>query len=78
VNQLVATALAEKLAALMTVEHLGRAERGNRGRFLEAMARIPDVEPDRRDRLPAGMRPNRRLRPPAKARRRTRTGKGKK
>lgn len=52
VNQLVTTALAEKLAALMTVEYLERAKRGSRRKFLAAMARVPDVEPARRDRLP--------------------------
>ncbi len=57
VNQLVATALAEKLAALMTVEYLERTNRGNRGRFLAAMARVPGVEPERWDRLPDGMAP---------------------
>ena len=37
VNQLVATALAEKLSALMTVEYLqARAKRGTREKFLAA------------------------------------------
>jgi hypothetical protein len=63
VNQLVTTALAEKLAALMTVEYLGRANRGNREKSLAAMARAPDVEPEVWDRLPAGMAPNQRLQP---------------
>lgn len=68
VNQLVATALAEKLAALMTVEYLERAKRGDRSKFLAAMARVPDLEPEVRDYLPAGMAPNKRLQP-TKARR---------
>ena len=55
VNQLVATALAEKLAALMTVEYLERAKHGSRDRFLAAMAGVPEVEPDECDRLPAGL-----------------------
>jgi len=77
VNQLVATALAEKLAALMTVEYLERAKRGSRQKFLAAMARVPDVEPDVWDRLPAGMAPNKRLQPTT-ARRRPKTRKGNK
>ena len=60
VNQLVTTALAEKLAALMTVEYLERANRGNREKFLAAMARVPDVEPDPWDRLAVAMPPRKR------------------
>jgi len=75
-NQLVATALAEKLAALMTVEDLDRAKRGSRKKFLAAMARVPDVEPEPWDRLPAGMAPKRL--PPTKARRQTKSRKRKK
>lgn len=64
VNQLVTTALAEKLSALMTVEYLeARAKRGSREKFLAAMAKVPDVEPARWDRLPRGMASNRRLQP---------------
>ena len=78
VNQLVATALAEKLSALMTVEYLeARAKRGSRDKFLAAMAKVPDVDPEPWDRLPAGMASNKRLRP-TKARRRPRTRPGKK
>ena len=76
VNQLVATALAEKLAALVTVEYLDRAKRGSRKKFLAAMARVPDVEPEQWDRLPTGMAP-RRLRP-KKARRQANPRKRKK
>lgn len=53
-NQLVATALAEKLSALMTVEYLQtRGTRGRREKFLAAMAEVPDVAPVPWDRLPA-------------------------
>ena len=74
VNQLVATALAEKLSALMTVEYLqARAKRGTREKFLAAMAKVPDVDPEPWDRLPAGMASNKRLQPPkARQRRKTR------
>jgi hypothetical protein len=51
INQLAATALAEKVSALMTVEYLNeRAQRGNRHDFEEALARVPDVAPDARNR----------------------------
>jgi len=64
VNQLVATALAEKLSALMTVEYLQtRAKRGRREKFLAAMAKVPDVAPAPWDRLPAAMASNKRLQP---------------
>src|SRR5574341_680392 len=52
INQLVASALAEKLAALLTADHLeARARRGSRARFLAALTRVPDAEPDPRDRI---------------------------
>jgi hypothetical protein len=52
INQLAATALAEKVSALMTVDYLAaRARRGNREDFARALARIPDVPPDERDML---------------------------
>ncbi|MEX0702136.1 MAG: toxin-antitoxin system HicB family antitoxin [Planctomycetales bacterium] len=63
VNQLVATALAEKLSALMTEEYLEeRAKRGSRKKFLAAMAQVPDVEPEPWDRLPERVRPGGRSR----------------
>lgn len=53
INQLVATALAEKISALMTEEYLEqRAKRGSRARFLKALRQVPDVEPPPYDRLP--------------------------
>ena len=77
VNQLVATALAEKLSALMTVEYLeARAKRGSREKFLAAMAKVPDVDPEPWDRLPVGMASNKRLQP-TKARRSPKTRRGK-
>jgi len=45
INQLITTALAEKMSALMTVEYLeARAARGDRGRFDRAMAKVRDTE----------------------------------
>ena len=45
INQLITTALAEKMSALMTVDYLeGRAARGDRGKFERAMAKVRDAE----------------------------------
>ncbi len=47
INQLVASALGEKMAALMTQDYLEqRAKRGNRAAFEAALAKVKDVEPD--------------------------------
>ena len=52
INQLITLALAEKLSALVTEEYLGqRAKRGDRKKLRRAMAKVADVEPDKRDRL---------------------------
>jgi hypothetical protein len=52
VNQFIATAVAEKVSALMTEDYLGkRAKRGSRDAFRSVLAKVPDVEPDERDRL---------------------------
>ena len=68
INQLVASALAEKMSALLTEEYLeARAKRGSRARFLAALAQVPAIEPEPEDRLPTGA-PHRRLQP-TKARR---------
>lgn len=55
INQLVSSALAEKMSALLTEEYLeARARRGSRVRFDAALARVPAAEPDPADRLPGG------------------------
>ncbi len=52
INQLAASAVAEKISALMTEAYLAqRAERGDRDKFLNALARVPDVAPDSHDAL---------------------------
>lgn len=52
-NQFVATAVAEKMSALLTEDYLEqRARRGSRERYEAALAEVPDVEPEARDRLP--------------------------
>jgi HicB family len=67
INQLISSAVAEKMAALLTEEYLAkRAERGGRARFTAALAKVPDVEPEASDRIEA--RPSRRApQPPAAA-----------
>ena len=44
-----ATACAEHVAAWERLE--SRAKRGDRTKFLEVLAKVPDVEPDDRDRF---------------------------
>lgn len=46
VNQLAATALAEKLAALATEDYLAqRAKRASRSKFKSPLAKVPDAPP---------------------------------
>lgn len=52
INQFISTAVAEKLAALMTVDYLEqRAKRGSREKFLAVLAKVPDVPPEPGDEL---------------------------
>lgn len=47
INQFISTAVAEKLAALMTVEYLEeRARRGSREKFLAVLAKVPEGPPE--------------------------------
>lgn len=51
-DQFIATAVAEKIAALDTQDYLQqRAARGDRQKFEQAMAHVADVEPEEYDRL---------------------------
>ena len=46
INQIVASAAAERVAALMTEQYLEeRARRGSREKFRAVLARVPDVPP---------------------------------
>jgi hypothetical protein len=52
INQLITLALAEKISALTTEDYLKeRAARGDRDKFLAAMAKVADIEPEEDDRL---------------------------
>lgn len=51
-EQFIASALAEKMAAWRTVEYLKeRASRGDQTKFQSAMSKVPDVEPEEADRI---------------------------
>lgn len=52
INQFIATAVAEKMSALMAEDYLAqRAARGRRTKFKRALAKVPRVPADERDRL---------------------------
>jgi hypothetical protein len=52
INQLITTALAEKLSALDTEEYLQeRATSGDRSKFEKALSHVADAVPDECDRL---------------------------
>ena len=52
-EQFIASALAEKLAAWRTLDYLKeRAARGAHTKFQAAMSRVADVEPEEFDRVP--------------------------
>ena len=52
INQFIATALAEKISALMTEDYLSKkAKRGTRTKFERAMKKVSDREPAAFDRL---------------------------
>ncbi len=51
-NQFVTLAIAEKIAALNTLDYMEkRARRGSREKFLAVLEKAPDVEPEEYDRL---------------------------
>lgn len=58
-NQLISSAVGEKLAALMAEDYLARARRGSRKAYEGVLRRVPDVPPEGRDKLSN----NRRTRP---------------
>jgi hypothetical protein len=50
-NQLISSAVGEKLAALMTEDYLARARRGSRKMYEGVLRRVPDVPSEERDKL---------------------------
>ncbi|GAB6160966.1 hypothetical protein JCM12298_01250 [Desulfothermus naphthae] len=52
INQFIASALAEKISALITLDYLKkRAKEASRDKFLDALKEVPDVEPFEYDKL---------------------------
>jgi hypothetical protein len=52
INQLITTALAEKLSALDTEAYLKeRAKLGDQAEFKKALSKVADIEPEEHDRL---------------------------
>ena len=52
INSFIATALAEKLSALLTKEYLEmRAEKSSEEKFQKALSEVPDIEPAQYDKL---------------------------
>lgn len=50
-NQLISSAVGEKLAALMTEDYLSRAGRGSRRGYEAVLRHAPDIAPEERDQL---------------------------
>ena len=71
INQFIATAVAEKAAALLTVKYLeDRARRADPRLFDRILAKVPDVEPLSGDELPSTAgQVNRPLQPTSRAKR---------
>jgi predicted DNA-binding ribbon-helix-helix protein len=62
INQLINSAVAEKMSALMTEEYLNaRAVRGSRRKFATALAKVADVPADAIDQLPAAKKKRRKV-----------------
>jgi hypothetical protein len=54
INQLINSAVGEKMSALWTEQYLAaRAKRGSRKRFIAALSKVPDREPGTDERLPS-------------------------
>ncbi|MEO8379377.1 MAG: toxin-antitoxin system HicB family antitoxin [Acidobacteriota bacterium] len=63
INQLISSAVAEKMSALMTEEYLEMRARGaSRQKFKAVLAKVPDTEPQESDRIPTASRKARRKR----------------
>ena len=78
INQFIATAVAEKASALLTVEYLeARGRRGSRTRFDRILARVPNVPPMPGDELPNQPRQSKALQPTSRKARRPKSTRAK-
>ena len=67
INQVISSAVGEKVASLKTLDYLReRARRGTRRRFEQVLAQVPDVEPEEVDRLSKNALKPAALPPPAR------------
>jgi predicted transcriptional regulator len=74
INQFIATAVAEKTAAVLTLDYLEqRAARADRRVLDRLLRRVPDVPPVRRDELPERARGSSKRLQPRKAQARTKS-----
>jgi hypothetical protein len=65
INQLISSAVAEKMSALLTEEYLEkRAHRATKARFSAALKKVSDVEPEASDRIDVPRRQTRARRSP--------------
>ena len=52
IDQFITTAISEKISAFMTKEYLeNRGKRGSKKKFMDALAKVPDDEPEEYDKL---------------------------
>lgn len=76
INQFIATAVAEKTAALLTVDYLEeRARRADPKLVDRLLSRVPDVPPDPGDELPTRNAQPKALQPTSRAKRKARSRK---
>ena len=52
INQFISSAVVEKMSSLLTEQYLvKRSQKGNKQAFLDAMSKVPNIEPEEKDRL---------------------------
>ncbi len=52
IDQFITTAISEKISAFMTKEYLeSRGKHGNKKKFMDALSKVPDAEPEEYDKL---------------------------
>jgi hypothetical protein len=52
INQFIVNALSEKIASLKTLDYLEeRAKKGSVEKMMEILSKVPDIEPEEKDKL---------------------------